>query len=134
MNANEKLLIAKEIFRDLTKISRIWIDYYNYGNVLSALGDYKEAEKAYKNAIIHNPQQAEIWKNLGSTYYHMSLHEKEMECYDKALEINENLPQAIISKGITIYSIYNKPTEAIELFNRAFAIDESIKGESFGNI
>ncbi|VDQ08877.1 unnamed protein product [Trichobilharzia regenti] len=39
--------------------------YQNYGSVLIKLGKYKEAEKAYRQALIYQPKNADLNYNLG---------------------------------------------------------------------
>ncbi|WP_018753399.1 tetratricopeptide repeat protein [Paenibacillus sanguinis] len=45
------LLTAKELFKDISMESDHWFDYYNYGNVLSALDEPEEALTQYLKAI-----------------------------------------------------------------------------------
>jgi tetratricopeptide (TPR) repeat protein len=120
------LLLARNIFKQIADKSNHWIDYYNYGNVLDALHDYTGAKQEFLKAIDKNPQQPEVWKNLGSVYYHLQDHEKEIECYNRALEINNRLPQALISKGVTLLRIFRKAREAAELMESGLQIEESI--------
>lgn len=120
------LLLARNIFKQFADKSNHWIDHYNYGNVLDALHDYAGAKREFLKAIDKNPQQPEVWKNLGSVYYHLQDHEKEIECYDRALEINDRLPQALISKGVTLLRVFRKTREAAELIESGLEVEESI--------
>lgn len=121
------LLLARDIFIEIAKPSKQWVDHYNYGNVLQALGDYVGAKAEFITAIDYDPQQASIWKNLGGVYYLIGDHEKEINCYDRALAINSQLTEALISKGVTLFKIYDNRQESALLIERAITIDESIK-------
>jgi len=120
------LLIARDIFKKIVTNNDHWNDHYNYGNVLQALGDFKDAKAEFLLAISLNPAEAEIWKNLGSVYFHLGDHTAEIDCYDKALALNSNLPEAMIGKGVTLLKVFEKKQEAAELIERGIRIDESI--------
>ena len=120
------LLIARDIFKDLADKSSHSVYHFNYGNVLQALGDYEGAKREFLVATDHNPGQAEIWKNLGSVYFHLKDHKAEIDCYDRALALNSRLPEALISKGVTLLKVFGKKQEAAELIERGIGLDESL--------
>ena len=123
------LLLARDIFKQVAEKSEHWTDHYNYGNVLNALGDYEGARGEFQKAIENNPQQAEIWKNLGSVYHQLRDHEKEIECYDKALTINSQLPQALLGKGIALLIVFGKAREASQLIERSIKAEQSVNSQ-----
>lgn len=103
-----KLSEAEKIFADLhTRVPNA-VHAYNYANTIAKFNKLKEAEKLYKFALKQQPNYAEAWKNLGQVYYDLRKHEQEIKCYDKALSINPELFQAIISKAITSGFVYYK--------------------------
>ncbi|SDG35853.1 tetratricopeptide repeat protein [Epilithonimonas hungarica] len=53
-------------------------------------------------------------------------HEEEIVCYDKALKINPNLPQALFSKGVTLSHIYKKHTEGLSLMLKSNEYEEEM--------
>lgn len=115
-----KLLEARRIFEKyLQKDSNNVLYHYNYANTQSALGNYKIAEKHYLECLAINPNKAEVWKNLGQVYFHMKKHVEEIECYDNALKLNPYLPEALMSKGITLTSIYQQHEEALSLMKKS---------------
>lgn len=65
--------------------------------------------------------------HIGTVYYRLNQHDKEIECYDKALEINPYLTEAKISKGLTIAKIYNKYNEALDILEN---VDDNNSGLS----
>ena len=90
------------IQKKIAKESDQWIAFYNYGNALHALHDYKGAEEQFLNGIDKNPQQPELWKNLGTIYYHLQNHDKEIECYDKAMQLDPGRRLAAKNRDIAI--------------------------------
>lgn len=125
-NSKEYLLTAKEIFIKLSSELKRSIDYFNLANTLSALGEFNEAQKNYKLSIKKNPKSAETWKNLGSVYDHLGNHIEELNCYNKALLINPDLPQALLSKGILLLKHHNKPKDSLKLIEKAIELDEKV--------
>lgn len=113
--SNIKIKIAKGIFEELVKQKPSYISYYNLANAVSALNDFSNAELLYKKSLELNSDFDMALKNLGTVYYYLNKHDKEIECYNKALEINPYLFEARISKGLTIAKIYSKYDEAIDI-------------------
>lgn len=120
------LLLARDTFATVVSQRGHWVDHYNYGNVLQELREYEKAKKEFLLAIELNQNQPEIWKNLGTVYFHLHDHDSEIECYNKALELNSNLPQALVSKGTTLLYVFKQPREASELLERAIDLGDEI--------
>lgn len=120
------LLIACDLFQKLTSTSKRWVDHYNFGNALKALGYYKAAAQEYLYANKLKPDQAEVWVNLGITYFQLHRHQKEIKCYDQALAINPLHSQALASKGLTLLIAFRDVPGSILLLKQAIAIDPSI--------
>ncbi|MBB5645909.1 tetratricopeptide repeat protein [Pedobacter cryoconitis] len=100
--------------------------YFNYANTLTELGQYEEAEKHYKKALDLNPNYAESWKNLGHIYSFYRNLEKEMQCYNNALSIKPDLPQALICKGIALIKDLNNFNEGISYLKKALEADSKL--------
>lgn len=124
-NSKETLEQAKKLFLERKSNNWRWMDLYNYGNVLTGLEDYKEAEDCYKKAIKLEPNEAMIWKNLSNIYKHQEQFDKEIECLDVALTMNENLIEALICKGLSLGNNYSKFSEAIVLLEKALMLSKS---------
>ncbi len=124
----ESVKEAGKIFARLIPDSR-GIIHYNYGNALSALGRYDDAVVQYRIAAERAPNDARIWKNLATAYHELGEHEKEMECFDRAIEIDPRQPQAFASKGVSMLLDFGKAEEAVELMRRSleFGGDLSIR-------
>lgn len=64
---------------------------YNIGNCLAGLDDHQKAIKRYDRALAATPSPglaAQIWKNRGTSYFHLGKHEEEISSYKKALELS----------------------------------------------
>jgi len=122
-----KIIDAKNIFKEfLNQDNNQFIYHYNYANTLSRLGNNEEAILHFELCLKLNPNFEQAWKNLGQVYFDIKEHEKELSCYDKALRINPNLPQALFSKGVTLSRIYNKAEDGLSLMLEAVGNDENI--------
>ncbi len=111
-----KLMLAVDIYHDLIDSNYDSFNlYYNYANALSALNEHYEAIYQYKEALSINPNYAQAWKNLGTGYFYLSMHTEELECYEKALLLEPNLPEALFSKGLTLYRVYGEVDKGLEL-------------------
>src|SRR5690606_26553953 len=107
-----KIIEAKNLFKNfLNEDNGQFIFHYNYANTLSRLGYNEEAIFHFKFCLKLNPNFEQAWKNLGQVYFDIKEHEKELCCYDKALRINPQLPQALFSKGVTLTRIFDKTEE-----------------------
>lgn len=127
-NGNKgKIIEAKNIFKNfLNKDNRQFNYHYNYANTLGRLGYNQEAITHYELCLKLNPNFEQAWKNLGQVYFDINEHEKELNCYDKALRINPKLPQALFSKGITLSRIYNRDKDGLSLMLEAIGNDENM--------
>ncbi len=125
-NDRASLLEAEGIFQRQAVDANTWTTFYNYANVLSALGKYDEAIEQYKKALIYNSNQPEIWKNLGSAYHNVGNHDKEIKCFDKALKIDPRHPIVLMSKGCTLLIDFGRSAEGADLVERALQIDPSL--------
>ncbi|MFW6046509.1 MAG: tetratricopeptide repeat protein [Candidatus Woesearchaeota archaeon] len=115
-NDKIKLKQAKELYQNLIETGEDSAElHYNYANALNNLGEYEESIKEFIISLEINPNYAEAWKNLGSVYYKFGDHEKEINCYDKALTIKPKLQEALFSKGNTLFFVFKKFDKGLEL-------------------
>ena len=123
-NSKPKLLLAKDIFINLIEVRKDWTIYYNLANTFSALGEYEIAKKTYIKSLKYSNKEAIVWKNLGTCYSHLGDHKRELKCMNRALSINPQLSQALISKGITLGVVYEKYADGLKLINSALENDK----------
>ena len=90
-----------ESFRD--KVSTASVDY-SIGNCLAGLEDHHKAVEHFDRALAASPSPelaAQIWKNRGTSFFHLGNHEEEIASYKKALELNPSLWEAYSSWAAT---------------------------------
>jgi tetratricopeptide (TPR) repeat protein len=123
-----ELRIAEALFRDglLHLGDEGGMAHYNLANVLSALGQFPEAIQQYKLALKREKNMPQIWKNLGSAYSSDGDKVQAMTCYDKALELNPLLPEALSSKAILFITDRSKPQDALPLLEAAYRSQPAI--------
>ncbi|MCX6842534.1 MAG: tetratricopeptide repeat protein [candidate division WOR-3 bacterium] len=122
------ILEAKLIFERLLQAGPPddWRQLYNLANTLSALGEYPEAIKRHREALELERRNPTVWKNLASAYHQVGDHANEMTCFDRALELDPLLPEALASKGISLLVDFDKPKEASSLLKHALGSDPQL--------
>lgn len=120
------LIQAKEIFTYAAAKVRRPVDHFNLANVLTALGELDEAEAHYLRSLELRPDYAQCWKNLGTLYSKKGEHQKSMECFDKALEIEPALIEAHLSKANTWLLFFGQPEKALASFQTAYALEADL--------
>lgn len=100
--------------------------HFNYANTLGWLGENELAKKHYSKVLKLNPNYAEAWKNLGEIYFRTKNPLKEIQCYDNALMINPNLPQALMCKGMALIRDQKQYEQGLTYLNRAFTVDADL--------
>ncbi len=120
------LVTARNIFERVMRSHPAWINHYNYGNVLSALDDFDAARKQYRKAIDLDPNQAIVWKNLSYVVGRLGDPDEEMRCLDRALALDPNKPEALVSKGIRFVHELATLSDGLQLLERALTVDPSI--------
>ena len=118
------LLGALELFKASLDqpIPHTWHIFYNIGNVLSALHRYDEATQHYRIGVELDQKQPTLWKNLGTAFHNAGKHDEEMPCFDKALELDPQQPEALVSKAISLLMDFGKADEAAPLFQLAMRL------------
>src|SRR6185369_8307120 len=124
-NNKRSLEQAKELFLSIESNEWGWMDFYNYGNVLSGLEEFEEAENCYRNAIRLEPNETTIRKNLSNVYKEQGKNDQELECLDTALTINPDLIEALICKGISLGQNFARFDEALVYLEKALRISKA---------
>jgi len=119
----EQLLKAIDFWKkhDGTK----WLTKYNQANAFSELKRYEEAIGLYKLSLDETPDFAECWKNLGSAYYKIDDISSSRKCYEKALEIEPQLFEALYCLAVLLIKKDNDPETAISYLNRIMTFNLS---------
>ena len=96
-----------------------------YGDLLIEKEDFKEAVHVYTEAIKYNPENSDLYYNLGISYSRINEFSLAKDCFEKAVEINSDLYNAYYRLG-QIALLYRD----IENAERYFS--QSIEGETEG--
>ena len=123
------IMEANALFQRAARKRGIWVDHYNYGNTLTALGRHAEAKERYLDALAQEPDHPQVLKNLASTFHLLDEHGKEMECFDRVLSIDPDHPQGLASKAVSLLVDTGDAASAVALLQRALEVapDMSIR-------
>jgi tetratricopeptide (TPR) repeat protein len=94
----------------------------DYGVILTKMGDYPNAEKAYLEGINRDPKAPLLHYNLGIMYFRMNRHGDAKAQLAKELEINATNFMIYHVLGV-IYKQENKPEEASMMWEQAVEIN-----------
>ncbi|MFN4854221.1 MAG: tetratricopeptide repeat protein [Bacteroidota bacterium] len=109
---------AEEIIPDYPDaLTQMGVGYYRLGN-------YKEAEKCYKQALKTQANDAISINNLAAIYFMSGRYNEAIAMYEKASTLNPRFTDAIVNMG-SCYGMLGKYPESINMFERALQIDPS---------
>jgi tetratricopeptide (TPR) repeat protein len=89
---------------------------------LEKMDEWDQALDAYKQALMCNIGDVELWLGLGATLYKLGRHDEELQAYDQAISINEDYSEAWLNKGATLYEL-KKYKEAIKCYDKVLKKD-----------
>ena len=76
----------------------------------------------YEKLIIHKPDFAEAYANLGNSFKELSMYDESLAAYNTAIILSPNLEEVFASRG-TVFHYLKKYKEALENFDKAIAIN-----------
>lgn len=85
--------------------------HYKVGNIHSESGNYRQALKAYGEAIElypFYPQSADLYTNRGNAYGNLAYYDKAINDYNKAIEVNPRQADAYYNRGVINDSLGNR--------------------------
>jgi tetratricopeptide (TPR) repeat protein len=120
MKATDQAIMA---YREAIKLKPDDIkSYYSLGQLLSATGQYAEAEAAFKKLIEINPRDAVTYYNqIIQMYDRAGDYEKAVEAAKKIVEINPKNEVAVYNLAIMYFKL-NKFEEAVKALNDCLAL------------
>jgi tetratricopeptide (TPR) repeat protein len=98
----------------------------SYLNLGQSIEDIKIAIHYFEEAVEINPSEAQTLKNLGTAYGYLGEIEKEVECYNRALEINSNLFEALCAKSWTLLNYDHNIEDSINCYKKALTHKERL--------
>ena len=95
---------AIELFQSAGEIADPALLNYNIGNSYTGLREHKQAVEYYDRALsgtLPSGLAAQVWKNRGTSCFHLGDNQEEIRCYQKAIELDPNLWEAYTSWAVT---------------------------------
>src|SRR6185503_10078497 len=115
------LVEGKKLFEQLVeeRVEPLWCQLFNLGNAQTALGDQHGAIASYEAVLKEKPNQIETLKNLGSAYHRVGKHSLEIDCFDRALELEPLKWEALVSKAVSLIVDFDRAPDAAGLLEQA---------------
>jgi cytochrome c-type biogenesis protein CcmH/NrfG len=86
----DKLLFSiGELEKKVKENPKDWESFRDLGVNYNGIGDYKNAEEAYKKAAELSPKNVVIWNNLAQLYVRQERYEEAKEAFLKILEFDD---------------------------------------------
>lgn len=141
LEGDQKLIkLAIEVFeKQLVALDRTEEDngdslygaYYNLGTSYMGLTELINEEisisiEYFEAALELNNRNAELHKNLGTAYAYAHRYKDEVKCYERALELNPNLFEALCAMGYVKLYYYEDYNGAVKHYKKAFHDKENI--------
>jgi tetratricopeptide (TPR) repeat protein len=138
--AQAQLLTPAEIaFQAAIALDGHYVDAHaNLGVVYYQMGRLADALREYDAALTTNPDDADVHHNRGAVYVQQALQvsppnddllDQAFGEFQRALELDSNLPQAYFSLGV-VYTLRDQPQEAIAEFQRFLELDDGSDPEA----
>ena len=94
----------------------------NKGIQCLELGKYNEAISFFQKSLELNPNDSNVWFNLGVAFGNLSLFDEALRCLNKSLQINSNNYLSLNQIGIIYFNSGNLK-ESIRYFEKALKMD-----------
>ena len=93
---------------------------FSYYLIENFLKRPKKAIETFKFSIKLNPNNSEVYNNLGNVYKELFLYDKANNCYKQAIKLNKNYAGAYNNLGIVLHAQL-KFKEAEINYSKAFS-------------
>ncbi|ESO05256.1 hypothetical protein HELRODRAFT_78021, partial [Helobdella robusta] len=121
LKRNEDWLTEEALYRAGIQVNpaKAW---GNLANVLNGQGRAEEAERAYKTALLHRSNMADVHYNLGILYQEQKRYMEAKKSYEMAIQCRPKLTMAHLNLGI-IMTTLGKFKEAEQVYRHCSEID-----------
>ena len=92
------------------------------GNLLWAGKDFKGAEEQAHYVVEHDPNNADGYTLMGTTYFAMKDTDQAMQAYNKVIELKPNDSGAYLNRGV-LYASTKRDAEAEADFRKAISLN-----------
>ncbi len=97
----------------------------NYGALSTEMGDFEAAIKIFRRSSVSNPEQSQVWYNLGVCYVRAEKFDQAITVLKKGNSIAPNSTEILECLGKS-YQRQKEYESAISAFRRAYEIDPEI--------
>lgn len=95
------------------------------GNILNNLDRYEEAVEAHQASLAIDPDQANVWTNLGVVHRLQGDYEAAQECYETAMALDPTYPELYASLG-SVLLYQGQVSEALKILDQGVVLGSSI--------
>lgn len=106
--------ISVKLFHTAEELKKIGDQYFKNRN-------FAQAENYYNQSLEIDPNQFEVYKNLGVIQYYLGKLEDALRYYDQALMLKSDYPEAHSNRGLALNDL-NRLDEALISLDRAIAL------------
>src|SRR5205085_6605728 len=105
--------------------------YVTEGLRLADEGKWAEAIKAYKRALVDNPQDVDAYLNMGDAYLNLGNDKEALAAYKEAVKLAPNSAEAYNALGAA-YNITGQNSDAFKPLVRAIQLDPNYAEAYYG--
>ena len=95
----------------------------NQANPNGCFPNALEAIKALQTAIKVNPKESKAYYYLGDLWYDKRQYKEAICCWEISKEMDNQFPTVLRNLALAYFNKYNKQEEAVDLLEKAFALD-----------
>jgi len=116
LNAREKLPMTDSLYA---------MGLAEYGRACACFHHYEDADKLLGQALALEPNNAQVFKNIGVARIAQSRNAEALEAFQKAVALQPKDAQTWLYLGSLYESGLNKPAEALDAYRQAAALEPS---------
>lgn len=94
--------------------------------------EYADAVETYRGLLRDNPDDADLWNQLGIAYHQQTLLGEALKCYERAAKVDKKNAPAWNNIG-TVYFQERRLSKAIRAYKKAIELDAQV-GTFYGNL